>query len=103
MGETARPEPVDHRLRLIPIVADNEPTEQCTIIVRECGRCALDRTAHPVRCDSNRTTLVNVARPVEVKFADNVLPRNPTSPLRIELRAPTAHRDPLAATPFTNT
>ena len=100
MREAARPKPVNHRPRLIPIVADNEPTEQCPIVVGERCRCTFDRTAYPVRCDSNRTAFVDIARPVEVEFADDVLPRNSAGPLPIEFCALTTHRDPLPATPL---
>ena len=103
MREAARPKPIDHRPRLIPIVADDEPTKQCTVVVRERGRGTLNCPAHAVRCDSNRTALVNVTRPVEVEFADDVLPRNTTSSLRIKLRATATHRNPLPTAPFTNT
>ena len=63
MREPTRPEPVDHRPRLITIVADNQAAEQCTVVVWECGRGTFNRPAHAVRCDSNRTALVDVACP----------------------------------------
>ena len=47
--------------------------------------------------------LVNVTCPVELEFADDVLPRNTTGALRIELRAPATHRDPLPTAPLTDT
>ena len=103
MREAARPEPVDHRPWLIPIVANNQATEQCTVVVGERRRGTLNCPAHAVRCNSNRTALVNVTCPVEVEFANDVLPRNTTSSLRIKLRATATHRNPLPTTPLTDT
>ncbi len=103
MGEAARPEPIDHRPRLIPIIADNQATEQRTVVIGERRRGTLNCPAHAVRCNSNRTALVNVTCPVEVEFANDVLPRNTTSSLRIKLRATATHRNPLPTAPFTNT
>jgi hypothetical protein len=103
MGEAARPKPIDHRPRLIPIVADNQAAEQRTVVIGECRRGTFNCPAHAVRCDSNRTALINVACPDKVEFANDVLPRNSTSPLRIELCAPATHRNPLPTAPVTDT
>ena len=82
MGETTRPEALEHRRRLVAVVADDEPAEQRRVIGRKRRRPSFDRGADAVRRDRERRSRGDVAHPVDAELADDVLPRDSTGASR---------------------
>ena len=99
MRQAAGPEPVDHVAGLVTVVTDHEPAIQRAVrLGNEVGR-PLDRRTDAVGGAGDRAARCDVARPVEIEAADDVLPGDSMRPLGVEADALAVHVDPLTAAP----
>jgi hypothetical protein len=103
MRQTTRPESNDHFSRLISVITDDKPAEQRAVIGRKRLCRAFDRTSNPIRRTINGAAFINITRPVELEFSDDVLPGNSAGTLGIERQTRAADSDPLTTTPGANT
>ncbi len=102
-GEVAQaggPEAVDHRRRLVPVVADEQPARQRRPVRRERGGAPLDQLAHPVRRRRGRRAGRHVAEPVDVELAHDVLPRDTSSSTRRQRDPVAVDAHPIAGVPL---
>ena len=99
MGQTTGPEPLDHRPRLIAVVADDQAAEQRAVVGREDGCRSLESGADTIRCRRGRAARRDVTHPVEPELADHVLPGDPHPALRLQRPPFTTGRHRLAGSP----
>ncbi len=97
MRQPTRTETLDHVAWLVAIVADHETPIERTVGFGEHVSGPFDRGTNPIRRPGDRATGVDVARPVELELADDVLPRHAARTLGIEPMALAADHHPLAS------
>ena len=87
----------------MPIIADDQPTEQRPVVAGQLVGATLDRLPNAVRGTVEWATGTHVAGPLEPELADHVLPRDPTLALVVEAAPLAVHHHELATTPAIDT
>ena len=81
--QAARPEPLDHRRRLVAVVADHQAPGQRGLVGGQAAAPRSMSAAHAVRRRGQRARRgADVAEPVDVELADDVLPGDARRPRR---------------------